>query len=379
MLLNRYFFYILTVICIKAGAQSSALVVGDSLMAQGQYLQAIKSYEKLPISQANLPLAKAYRAMGNTAKALVFYGNAYEINPENTALGFAYGSLLRATGRMPLAEVVFEELIQRDSTNASAYYQLGMVRLAAQDSTAIPLLARALELNDQHMNARYQLSKELLEKRQYETVDTLLTVGLKQSPNNTKLLQLQGIKQYVTKRYHDAIASFELLDSIATISVQQREYLANSYSRTYQYEPALEQFKILINQYDDQNSNWHFTLSTVYLGLNEPEKARRHINIAIGLLDKPLDNHFLTLAITYNREGNYRAVMEALQQALAENAQNELAKYQLAVAADNRYDDKSLVLPFYEAYAKQFPEGRHIDTVTYRISDLKELIFMDKD
>ena len=71
--------------------------------------------------------------------------------------------------------------------------------------------------------------------------------------------------------------------------------------------------------------------------------------------------------------------MKALQEALAENPKNQLAKYQLAVAADNRYADKALVLPYYEAYSKQFPKGRFIDTVLYRISDIKEQLFMEKD
>ena len=377
---NKSICVILLLCFIKAGAQTSALAVGDSLVQTGAYSEAIEVYNQLPVSpQVYERIAAANEALGRNAEALAAYRSALELNADDFRLGYRYGILLSKSNYYKKADSLFSGLHLIQPTNASVLYQRGYAREQLKDSTAIIDYLKAYRADNNQQNALYRIAKLLLEKRSFVGAKEYIDLGLKANPNSTRFLLLDGLSYFVNKSYHDAIKRFERLLELGKDNESIREHLAKSYAQTYQYEQALEQYKVLINQYDDRNANWHFSLSTAYLGLNEPEKARRHINIAIGLLDVPLDSHFLALAITYNREGNYPEVMKALQEALAENPKNQLAKYQLAVAADNRYADKALVLPYYEAYSKQFPKGRFIDTVLYRISDIKEQLFMEKD
>ena len=380
MLVNKLLKYLLLVIFIKAGAQTPALVVGDSLFQRGEYSSAIKTYEQLQVSPLVYErIARANEALGMNTEALTAYKAALDLNPDDFRLAYRYGVLLSRTNNFKAADSLFNALNLKEPRNASVLYQRGYAREQLKDSTAIMDYIRAYNQDNNQQNALYRMSKILLEKRSFVSAKVHIDKGLQADPNSTRFLLLDALSYYVNKSYHDAIKQFERLLELGKDNVSIRENLANSYARTYQYEKALEQFKVLINQYDDQNANWHYSVSKVYMGLNEIEKARRHVNIAIGLLDVPLDAHLVTLAITYNREGNYKLVMETLLEALQENPENETARFQLAVAADNRYDDKAKVLPYYEAYAKKFPEGRNIDTVLYRISDLKEALFMSKD
>lgn len=109
------------------------------------------------------------------------------------------------------------------------------------------------------------------------------------------------------------------------------------------------------------------------MGIDDYQNARKHINIAIGFLDVALDAHYVSLAISHNREGNYKEVIELLKLAIVENPQNQLAHFQLAVAADNYYKDREPAIALYENYMKLFKEqGDFYETVSVRLSDLKK-------
>ena len=378
--MNKLFRYFILVICTKAGAQTPALVVGDSLYQTGAYSEAINVYKQLPISpEVYERIGRANEALGKTSEAISAYDQAYQLDTDNLKIAYKYATLLRIASQYKQADSILRVLNAKFPQNASVLYQLGYVKEQLRDTTAVMDYIRAYTLDNNQQNALYRLAKLLLEKRSFVSAKTHIDLGLEADPNSTRFIMLDALSFYVNNSFSYASERFERLLELGKDNESIREKLANCYARTYQYEKALEQFRILINEYDDQNANWHYNLSKVYMGLNEIEKARRHVNIAIGLLDVPLDAYLVTLAITYNRDGNYKAVMETLQEALKENPENETAKFQLAVAADNRYQDKSKVLPYYEAYVKEFEDGRNIDTVLYRISDLKKELFMNKD
>lgn len=364
----------------QAGAQTPALAVGDSLYQIGAYSQAISVYEQIPVSpEVYERIGLSYETLGNTNKALSAYKNALLLDKDNFKTAYKYGTLLRNQGNYKSADSLFGILNKKQPTNASVLYQMGYVKEQLEDSTAVIDYMRAYQLDDNQQNALYRLSKILLEKRNFVSAKEFIDKGLQSDQNSTRFILLDALNFYVNKSYHKAITAYERLLDLGKDNRSVREKLAVSYATTYQYEQAIENYKILINKYDDQNANWHYTIGKCFLGLNEPEKARRHINIAIGLLDVPLDDQFVTLAITYNREGKYARVMENLKMALKENPNNERARIQLAIAADNRFDDKSKVLPYYEAYARQFEKGRNIEMVNYRISDIKKELFMTED
>lgn len=116
------------------------------------------------------------------------------------------------------------------------------------------------------------------------------------------------------------------------------------------------------------------------MGTNNFEKAREHINTSIQLLDVPMDAQFVSLAIMYNREGNFKEVIAHLQAAIKENPLNETAIYQLAVAADNYYKDKKRIISLYQNYLNLFQDrGRYSELVEMRLADLKKEEHLTKD
>jgi len=156
--------------------------------------------------------------------------------------------------------------------------------------------------------------------------------------------------------------------------------LAISYHKTNQFEKAIDQFTILINTYDDTNPTYHYNLGKVYMSLKEYENAKRHIEISIVLQDIPLDEEYISLSYIYDREKKYKEEMEVLEKALKENSTNEIAKYRLAIAADNYFKDKETVLRYYNAYLDMYREtGKMREIVKQRVSDLKKELHFTKD
>ncbi len=370
---------LLIILCIlsiaKAEAQNaSAFAVADSLYQIGAYSQAIEKYQQLPISpQAYKRIGQANQALGKTPQALTAYKSALKLNPDNYVIGYTYGTLLGKTGFYTAADSLFSALNAKQPRNASVLYQLGIVKEQLKDSTATVKYLMAYNLDNNQQNALYRLAKILLEKREFTQAKNFIDKGLEVDPNSSRFVLLDALCYYVNKSYHKAITQYEHLLELGKDNLQNREKLAISYAQTFQYPEAIANFKILINQYDDQNSSWHFSIGKCFLGVYDYENARKHINIAIGFLDVPLDAHYVALAISYNREGNFKEVIRLLQMAIKENPLNERAHYQLAVAADNFYEDREEVIRLYERYLYLFGDrGSYYETVQIRLSDLKK-------
>ena len=148
--------------------------------------------------------------------------------------------------------------------------------------------------------------------------------------------------------------------------------MAISYARTNQFLKAITQYKTLIKRFDDRNPSYHFNLGKMYQAEKEPQLAIASINHAIALQDIPLDKQYLTLATIYKNLGDYKNTFIMIESAVSENPDNEMLRYQYAVAADNYFKDEKSVIKLYEAYLERFGEtARFGDLVRQRIVDMK--------
>jgi tetratricopeptide (TPR) repeat protein len=272
------------------------------------------------------------------------------------------------------------QLDVRHPNNASVLYQLGYAKEQLNDSMATIYYARAYNLDNNQQNALYRLAKLLLEKADFLAAKNHIDKGLEANPTSARFILLNALTYYVNKSYHKAIAQYETLLQLGRDTEQIREHLAMSFAQTFQYEAAIPQFTLLIEQYDDKNPKWHYNLGKCYMGVNDFDKAREHINSSIELLSVPLDAQYVSLAIIYNREGNFKEVIAHLQAAIKQNPLNETAHYQMAVAADNYYEDKMRVISLYQNYLNLFQDrGRYHELVKVRLADLRKDLHLNKD
>ena len=125
--MRSFYLFIFLVLASRAEAQEvSALAIGDSLYAVGNYSKAIDSYEEIKAKNERvyLKLARAHQAKGTLDDALTNYKLAATSTDEVIAMN-EYGKLLITKRQFKEADSVFSALISVYDTNPDFYYQRG--------------------------------------------------------------------------------------------------------------------------------------------------------------------------------------------------------------------------------------------------------------
>ena len=234
-------------------------------------------------------------------------------------------------------------------------------------------------LDATHLNAQYKLARHFTTKRNFVVAEQHVAIGLKADPESTRFINLNALIYFYSKNYHGAVKYYEQLIALNQSNEQLHNNLALSYARTNQFLKAIEQYKTLLNKYNDENPTYHFNLGKMYQAEKETQLAIASINRAIALQDVPLNMQYLTLATIYKREGDYKNTFKMIEKAVSESPNDELLRYQYAVAADNYYKDEKSIIKLYEAYLERFGEtGRYSELVRERIKDIKTAKHFEK-
>ena len=188
--MNRVLLLILLSTTIADAQNASALRVGDSLYALGDYSKAITYYEEANEAEK---IAIAYDAMGNGTKALQFYEKALSAKETNLLTQYNYGKLLLKASRYQKADSIFQLLTRASPKNPEFVYQLGLAKENQNDSTAHPIFLYAHLLDKNHQNALYKLAKYAAEGRDFSKAKKLIASGLEADPNSTRFLQLKAV------------------------------------------------------------------------------------------------------------------------------------------------------------------------------------------
>ena len=326
------FVLLLTIVSIKAEAQSSALSIADSLTAVGNYSKAIEQFQSIknPTAQIDLKVARAYKAIGNGNLALKAYKTSLRKDPNQVIAATEFGRL---------------HIAQKSMNQLGLYY---------------------------------------LKKQQYDIVERIGKKALESNPNGIEMTNLMALNYYNKGWTSEAIEWLEKLISLGQSSAFIHKRLGRSYAKQGDYEAAIEQYAIVLEE-NDKDPSVHLELARLYQRSHEFEKGIRHAEIAIFLNTQPLDEEYYTLATVLKLDGQFEAAIENYQNTLKENPEHIEAQYGIPVAADNYYKNKREVLLLYERFVKKYANASDYKTKYFvklaqqRIDMLTQEVFMAKD
>lgn len=379
---NKLFLILLICFTIKANSQNElALAVGDSLYAMGDYGAAILAFEKAPSSKSQQEkIAKSHLSLGNDTKAIEIYEKVTIEFPDALIAKKNYATVLYNTGNYNEAKTAFMELFMKDMRNANTSYYLGLIAENQGDTTAIEKYKMAYYTNPDFSDAIYKIAKLNVQKQRFFNAAGFIEKGLKLDGKSTRFLILKGLSAFYKKEYQSAIETLTQVVELGKKTEQIHDILATSYALTFQYKKAVDEYKILLSQYNDKNPNYHYNLGKCLMGVENFEQGRAHVKMAIAILDVSLHDEYVTLAVGYSREQKYQQAFTNLKLAIKEDPKSEKAHYQLAVSADNYYKDEAEVLKLYDNYIQIFGEnGRYYQLATTRAGDIKESEFFKED
>ena len=398
--MRSFYLFIFLVLASRAEAQEvSALAIGDSLYAVGNYSKAIAQYEQIANKneQVYLKLARAHQAKGTLDDALTNYKLAATSTDEVIAMN-EYGKLLITKRQFKEADSVFTALIDVYQTNPDFYYQRGRakeltplnIRIDATDSTTtsekklIPHILdyrKAVALDSTHQKALGELAVFYLKRKEYPMVEKLAFKALESYPTNVEIISTLAQSYYYKGWNEEGIEWFEKLLALGQDTQFIREKLGNLYYKKRKYEKSVEQYLGAL-KFSPEDWYLHATLAKLYNHTADLKSAETHGLFAVLYKDLPLDEEYYTLARTYEMKKDWKNAMKYVNRSLEEKPENKNAEYTKAIIADNYYEDRRAVLKLYEDFIKKYEKGEYakydpvLRLAQERRDKLNEEIFM---
>jgi len=358
----------------KAGAQTSALAVADSLYAVGDYSNAIKTLENTEpkTEHVYLILANAFQATGNLKEASTYYEIVLKKNPERILTKIDHAKLLMKTGELNKADSIFSRLAKDYPKNAGFQYQMGLIKEQQHDSTAGVYFKNTIQLETTHQDALFKLAKDELQRREYGMAINYSLIGLSGNSGNVSLRSILAQSYYNQKFYDKAVPEFEKIIELGQGNEFVHSRLGFSYYQLSDFLNGIDHYKIALT-FEDRNSDTHYNLGKLYAITGDLKNSEIHLLMAVLIKNQPVDAEFLSLGLTYKLQKDYKKALEYFNKSLEENPDNERALYERAIAADNYFKDLGTRINYYVGYLNKFEAKGNHDLIYLAKTRLKDL------
>jgi len=378
--MKKIFLLLISILSIKAEAQTSALAVGDSLFQLGNYTKAISFYEKdvEETTYTQTKIAQAYVGLGAYRKAIPYYENIVLKDSTQLISQYELGKLYYKIKASEKAFSCFKNLIKADNQNPNFQYQLGLVQLQAKDKNYIESFRKTVALDPFHLKGVKQLCKYFLKKASWTSFEKYNAIGLQHYPENEILINYKAQACFNQGYYKKAIIYFTKLYETDPENkfVLYRLGLANH--MLMQYNEAIGFYEKAIDQ-DSTNGDYHTQIGLAYMGIASYEKSRLHLLQALVFNGVKVDSEYYNLGMWHKEQKQYAKAITMFQKSFKENRYSYKAKFEQAICADNYYKDNDSKLKLYQEYKLYFEDKnkRNDEIVAARISHFKELIHLE--
>ncbi|MGN7515192.1 MAG: tetratricopeptide repeat protein [Allomuricauda sp.] len=350
-------FVLFLFILFKAGAQTSALTVGDSLYALGNYIAAINEYAKVGDDEkSSLQIARSYNTIGNYDKSIAQYTAILDNNPEFVLARFELGKLLLKTKNYGPALEMFHVLVESEQKNPEYFYYLGRTyESVKQTDRATTAFKTAVEKDSTHLRSLYSLGKYYVGQEIKDSALVYIDKGLRFYENDVAMINLKALAFFNNGQFQLAIPHFERLLDLGEEKPFVYEKLAYCYFRNWEPEKALEAYRKL-SSFPDKLSAAYSGLGEVYFEEKELDSAQYYIKKSIEERMASFPQEYASLGRIARLKGQTKKSMDYYVKAWEENKDNYYNYYQVCVLADEYYKDPKTRLNYYEKLLEMYPD-----------------------
>ncbi|MBO0342471.1 MAG: tetratricopeptide repeat protein [Bacteroidota bacterium] len=350
-------FVLFLFILFKAGAQTSALTVGDSLYALGNYIAAINEYAKVGDDEkSSLQIARSYHTIGNYDKSIAQYTAILDNNPEFVLARFELGKLLLKTKNYGPALEMFHVLVKSGQKNPEYFYYLGRTyESVKQTDRATTAFKTAVEKDSTHLRSLYSLGKYYVGQEIKDSALVYIDKGLRFYENDVAMINLKALAFFNNGQFQLAIPHFERLLDLGEEKPFVYEKLAYCYFRNWEPEKALEAYRKL-SSFPNKLSAAYSGLGEVYFEEKELDSAQYYIKKSIEERMASFPQEYASLGRIARLKGQTKKSMDYYVKAWEENKDNYYNYYQVCVLADEYYKDPKTRLNYYEKLLEMYPD-----------------------
>ena len=371
---------LITLLIIKAEAQSSASSVADSLYLVGDYSAAINAYSALGDENASLHIARAYNAIGNKEKAILQYKNLLLKNKKHTLASFELGKIYDNTKRYDEAIKVFKALTI-DSENPNFFYYLGKSLLSNLDyDSAISTLKKAVALDSTHLRSIYLLGKYYVRVEEPSNATKIIELGLKTAPNDVALINLKALTKFDVGEYDIAAPLFERLLDLGEKKPFVYKKLGHSLANINEFKKAKNTYRQL-EKISNYEPDAYKGLAEVYVLEQKLDSAEVYYLKSIEERRYIFDEEYGNLGRIAKSQGKLKKSLDYFTKAWQENKLNPLSHWQVCIIADEYYKDPKVKLQHYEKLLSDFDNLYPFlkERALKRVKELKEEIHFSKE
>jgi tetratricopeptide (TPR) repeat protein len=391
---------------LKVGAQTSTFSVADILFEKGRYKLALKELENKPSSflsnykkaviyesidnykktveflekaitikddkKAKLKLAKNYRRLKKSKKAILIYEEILSKDSLNLVLQYQLGKLYLITRNAEKGAAIFKYLIKMDATNANYSYHLGLAyTLKGQRNLMINSFIATFEKDTLHLKAITRLAKSFKKLKDIDSTQLFVDKGLVLSPNHFELNQLKINQLFKDKKYKETLPFLLNIDSL----YKKDTYSINALGKVYYNLDSLDTSKKYFTKlsYIDKE-NYKANTYLGHIAMKEKDYKAAMINYMVATFkgQEDRDEEYYGLAMMYYETKKPKQAMKAFEQAFKENRGNYRALYQLAKISDDYYKEKKIAYRHYNRYIERFYDSDE-DIAAFVRSRIKEI------
>lgn len=378
--MKKIFLLLLSILSIKAEAQTSALAVADSLFQLGNYTKSVSFYEKVAEKNtySQTKIAQAYVGLGAYRKAISYYETIVEKDSTQLISQYELGKLYYKIKASEKAFTCFKNLIKADNKNPNFHYQLGLVQLQTKDKNNIESFKKTVAIDPFHLKGIKQLCKYYLKKGSWISFEKYNAIGLHNYPEDEVLINYKAQACFKQQQYKKAIIYFTKLYETDPENKFVLYRLGLSNHMLLKYDNAIEFYKKAIEQ-DATNGDYHTQIGLAYMGTESYAKSRLHLMQALVFNGVKVDSEYYNLGIWHKEQKQYGKAITMFQKAFKENRFSYKAKFEHAICADNYYKDTDSKLKLYQEYKLYFENKnkRNDEIVAARISHFKELLHLE--
>lgn len=224
---------------------------------------------------AYLKQGTAYYRQRNYPKAAAEYEAATQIDPSDATAFYNLGLMQKLARKYSAAEQAFETAVDLDPDYGKAHRALGdLYEDTGKNSSAVSAYLKAIKADDTDNTSRRKLASVYQKINQNDQAIAVLKKGAEVDPKDEEVLVALGKAYSDAKQYQNAIANYKKALAIKE-SAEGNYRISVAYFETKQYQSAIAASNKALSSRD-----WavraHVILGDCYRELGEKDKAVEH-------------------------------------------------------------------------------------------------------
>lgn len=299
----------------------SLLTLSKKLYNEGLFKEAVEVYKDVSFDKLSADesfyLGLSFSNLRGTIRASQYFKRAVELAPDHNGYKLQLARTLSQLGKTDDAISNYEAIVQSDSNNVTALYELGLINFEIKDyGKAIEIFNRLVKLNSNDFLSSYYLGYAMLispNPNIAEQATKYLEHAVAINPEYIPAISLLASHKFSLQKYYDANSLYSIARKLRPENADFHFKSGLCYERLKFYREAANLYSKAV-ALDSNDANYFDHLGFVQFNMTNYDSAVTAYKMAAALDNNP--TYFVNLGFAYARMDSVTRSIESFQKAL---------------------------------------------------------------